>query len=162
MGLADQQGSEFFRSWFPPASFQQSLTRESFNTGSPSLWVSKRLQLRDHRKSGQGSFVPAKYLSSDTPCSLCQSVVWAGSRVSGRSRCNIHFYRGAVISPCSQANAPVPSCCAQWSISRHRCTKFLQYIHLAIQPTVYFQYRGNSSSSLYVWKMYGKSSCAFV
>lgn len=103
MGLVDQQGSKFFRNCFPPASFQQYLTRQSFNTGSASLRFSKRLQLRDHRKSGQGSFVSAKYLSSDTPCSLCQSVVWARSRVTRRSRCNVHFYRVAVFLPCSQS-----------------------------------------------------------
>lgn len=140
MGLVDQQGSKFFRNCFPPASFQQYLTRQSFNTGSPSLRFSKRLQLRDHRKSGQGSFVSAKYLSSDTPCSLCQSVVWARSRVTRRSRCNIHFYRVAVFLPWSQRqNASAPSCSACCSISRHRRTKFLQYISLAIHPTVYFE-----------------------
>lgn len=140
MGLVDQQGSKFFRNCFPPASFQQYLTRQSFNTGSASLRFSKRLQLRDHRKSGQGSFVSAKYLSSDTPCSLCQSVVWARSRVTRRSRCNVHFYRVAVFLPCSQRqNASAPSRSACCSIPRHRRTKFLQYISLAIHPTVYFQ-----------------------
>lgn len=151
MGLVDQQGSKFFRNCFPPASFQQYLTRQSFNTGSPSLRFSKRLQLRDHRKSGQGSFVSAKYLSSDPPCSLCQSVVWARSRVTHRSRCNIHFTERLSSCPAYRGKMCYTLVCIQ-----ARITKFLQYTSLAIHPMVDFQYTDNSSSSLHLYKIYNK------
>lgn len=125
MGWVDQQGSKFFRNCLPPASFQQYLTRHSFNTGSPSLWFPKSLQLRDHRKSGQGSFVPAKYLSSDPPSFIVSITCLGWLRSYSQIQMQSRFLQW--LSPCP---APEPPCSTHCSVSRHRCAKFLQCIKL--------------------------------
>lgn len=147
MGWVDQQGSKFFRNCFPPASFQQYLTRESFNTGSPSLWFSKRLQLRDHRKSGQGSFVSAKYLSSDPPVHCVNHLSGLGQELLPDPDA-IQVFAVTVSLSCSWASM----LCTLLHIQAQMC-KILA-IYKVMQ--VYYQDSDNSSSSLCVCKIYSR------
>lgn len=145
MGWVDQQGSKFFRNCFPPASFQQYLTRQSFNTGSPSLWFSKRLQLRDHRKSGQGSFVSA--LSSDPPVHCVNHLSGLGQELLPDPDA-IQVFAVTVSLSCSWASMLY----TLLHIQAQMC-KILA-IYKVMQ--VYYQDSDNSSSSLCVCKIYSR------
>lgn len=147
MSWVDQQGSKFFRNCLPPASFQQYLTRQSFNTGSPSLWLSKRLQLRDHRKSGQGSFVPAKYLSSDPPVHCVNHLSELGQELFPAPDA-IQVFAVSVSLSCSWASMLHTLLCIQAQMCK------ILAIYKVMQ--VYYQYSYNSSSSLCGCKIYSR------